>query len=674
MATQRPVLLVFEDIHWARPALLDLIESIATGARSAVLLLCLARPELAETRPSFGRGAQVIKLRHLAPGEIRHLVLDALPEASADRADELVSAAGGNPLLALQLIAWVADGTAGTRPVPAAVRTLLAHRISALGPGEQAVVRCAAVVGRDFTIEAIQTLMPAHARSTVDSHCQTLTQQQFLQPSQHGYRFRHDLIQRAAYQAIEPGTRARLHERCGQWLVSGAPNGGAPRDETTGYHFEQAHDNLQTLGTHKEHARIVGAQAAAHLRAAGRRAFFCSDLHGASSLLTRALRVMPHAHQERVGLLIDAARPLRASGRTADAVAVLLEAADRALELGDTATLWRARVEMAYIRAFAPDDSGSWENMLDIATKAIGPLTAVQDDDGLAEAWLLIAFTQEPAGRLRKGTAAYRRAGHHALRTPSSPRDVTVAWGLASALLEGPTPAQTAIAQCRKLLNHRGQIQPGVMFELAVLLAITAQFDQARELLDQAAANVRERGAVRPPLFLALARARVELAAGDLESAERHARHGLKLGAAKGGDEADAAHAIILCRLLCQQHRFEEVEEIVAALAHRTSGQDLIRTAWWDAIRARVRVYRHAVPQADDLACNAANSIDQTECLNHRAELRLMLADIHRAAGQAVAARDAISTAVHLFEAKGNLTGLAAARALSDQARCSASR
>ncbi|WP_254550732.1 AfsR/SARP family transcriptional regulator [Catellatospora tritici] len=671
-AMRRPVLLVLEDIHWAQPALLDLIASIPAGVRSAVMLLCLARPELAEIRPSFGHQAEVINLRHLAPDEILHLVLDALPETGPDIAAELASAAGGNPLFALQLIAWAADGTASARPVPAAVRTLLAYRISALGPGEQTVIRCAAVAGREFTIEGVQTLMPAHARPAVDSLCQTLTQHQLLQPTSHGYRFRHELIQRAAYLAIEPQTRARLHERYGQWLATVAPTDRAPSDETTGYHFEQAHDNLQTVGARDDHVRRVGAQAATHLRAAGRRAFHGADLRGASSLLTRALRVMPHDHKERVGLLIDAARPLRASGRITEAVAVLLEAADRAQELGDTATQWRARLELTLIRAFGPADGGP-EHMLQTATRAIEPLTTVQDDEGLADAWIMIAFHREMAGQLSKAAAAYRHANRHALRTPASPRDATVAWGLATVLLEGPAPAQTAIAQCRKLLNHRGMVEPGVMFELAVLLAITAQFDHARELLDQAEVNVRERGAIRPPLFLALARARVELAAGNLESAEQHARQGLELGAAKGGDEADTAHAILLCRLLCRQHRFDAAEETLAAFAHRTFSQDIVRTAWWDAIRARIRVHRQAIPQANDLARKAATNIDGTDFLNHRADLHLTLAEIHHAAGQDSTARDAISTAVHLFKAKGSPTGLAAARALSEHAERSAS-
>jgi tetratricopeptide (TPR) repeat protein len=666
VAVASPVVLVCDDAHWAQPALLDLIESIATGAGAAVMLLCLARPELKAIRPSFGTGADAMELRQMAPDDIRTLLLDAVPEPSA--ADELVWAAAGNPLFAMQLIAWTADGTTSARPVPAAVRTLLAHRISALGPGEQAVVRCAAVIGRDFTVAAVQWLMPAHAQSTVGSHCNALTQQRFVQPSDEGYRFRHDLIQRAAYLAIDPGTRVRLHEEYGQWLAGIAPIGDVPAEETIGYHFERAYDNLHVLGTQGDHARRLGVQAAVQLRAAGRRAFRSADLQGAVSLFARALRLLPHDHDERVGLLIDAARPLRASGRVGDAVSILLEAASRAEDLGDTAAQWRARLELAVLRSSDTEDWNVLESTLDVAVRAIEPLTAVRDDEGLAEAWLMIAFHRELAGQLREAVVAYRRASRHTLRTPSSPRDGGVTWGLASLLLEGATPAHKAIVQCRKLLNYRGRVEPGAMFQLAVLLAMTAQFDQARDLLDEAAVDVRGRGAVRPPLFLALARARVELIVGDLESAERHARHGLELGAAKGGDEVDSAHAIILCRVLCQQRRLDEVEEIVAAHANRTSRQDVVRTAWWNAIRARVRAHRQAVPQAIDLAHAATRDIDKTEYLNHRADINLMLVEVYRAAGQAAAARDGIDTAVRLLEAKENVAGLSAARALSEQA------
>jgi len=385
---------------------------------------------------------------------------------------------------------------------------------------------------------------------------------------------------------------------------------------------------------------------------------------GAANLLTRAARLLPRDDPQRLALLSDAARPLRTSGRTADALAVLLETIERAGAVGDVVVEWRARLELAYLRAYSTSDDDANAEMLRVAENAIASLAGTQDNEGLSLAWKLIAYARVALGDLKRAGIAFGRARRYALRLPSSPYDAAIVWGIASVYLEGPTPLDVAIARCRELLDYRGQTQPGVMFELAVLLAMRHEFAEARELLVRAAANVRERGVRRPPLFLALASARVELAANETGRAEEHARHGLELGAALGGDEADAENAIVLAQVLCRQQRFDEAEEVVAGFAGKTSYRDIARTASWNALRAEIRAYRGAWGDAVELAGRAVAGIDQTDFINVRAELRLTLAAMLRGAGNATDSERVAIEAMNLFQAKGSPVGVERARNL----------
>ncbi len=475
LAAQRPVVVVLEDIHWAQPGLLELIEDVAANAEAAVMLLCLARPEVLDVRPTLASRdvhAEFVQLGPLASASVRQLVLDvAEPGASPGAVDEIVSTAAGNPLFAMQLVAWSGEARASAPSMPPAVRTLLAGRVGGLGPGELAVLQSAAIVGREFSVEAVAALMPTEAASTVERHCKALARRVLVQRTSHGHRFRHDLIHRSTYVAMDPGLRARLHEKHANWLTADGRADLASADELIGYHFEQAHDNLKTLGARGEHARRLGNRAAAHLGAAGRAAFLRADITGAANLLSRALR-LPSDGPQRLALLRDAGRPLRASGRTADAIAVFLEAIERASDIGDVVVEWRSRLELAFLRAYTTSGDDGDAEMLRVAEKAVAALTATQDDEGLASAWQMIAFARGSFGDLNRAGIAFRRARRHALRIPSSPYDAGIAWGMAGVLLEGPTPADVAITRCRELLGYRGQIQPGVMFDLAVLLAM----------------------------------------------------------------------------------------------------------------------------------------------------------------------------------------------------------
>ena len=215
LARTRPLVVVFEDLHWAEPTFLDLVEYLAEWTHDApVLLLCLARPELLEERPQWAGGtpnAASILLEPLAPEESETLVDELLgdsPLPTPARA-RITEAAEGNPLFLEQLLATVAEGEelGAELPAPPTIEALLAARLDRLGPGERAVLERASIVGKEIWAEALAELLPVPARSAAFAHLKALARKQLLRPARAArgrevFRFGHVLIQQAAYRSV----------------------------------------------------------------------------------------------------------------------------------------------------------------------------------------------------------------------------------------------------------------------------------------------------------------------------------------------------------------------------------------------------------------------------------------------------------------------------------------
>jgi DNA-binding SARP family transcriptional activator len=253
LAQSRPVLVVFEDLHWAEPTFLDLVESLGVQpGRSPLVLVCIARPELLEQRTVWAAGtarAISIDLTPLADGPAAAL-LDALageqriPPATRAR---VLETAAGNPLYLEQLAVSLSEQAGSqVRPVlPPTIQALLAARLQRLGPGASSFLARAAVVGKDFGVDAIRELLPPEARGPLSRNLQTLVAKGMVQrgPGRDPYEeysFRHILIQEAAYRAIPKSLRAELHQRFADWLEYVIWEPATQRAEILGYHLEQS--------------------------------------------------------------------------------------------------------------------------------------------------------------------------------------------------------------------------------------------------------------------------------------------------------------------------------------------------------------------------------------------------------------------------------------------------
>lgn len=206
LARQAPLVVVLEDLHWADPAFLDLVE-LLEGTAGSILLLGLTRPD--ESARTI-RG-DVLQLEPLDDSDIARLVVGHGGPVTPAALDRIVDLAQGNPLYAEQLFAARDDGELPT--IPASLVGLLSMRLDRLGPGERDVLRCASIGGLDVEVRVVGDLLPPDARTFVASHVDALVRKRFLDRTPGGgLRFAHVLLQLAAYQSITIEDRARLNQ------------------------------------------------------------------------------------------------------------------------------------------------------------------------------------------------------------------------------------------------------------------------------------------------------------------------------------------------------------------------------------------------------------------------------------------------------------------------------
>src|ERR687888_1131258 len=338
VASERPLVCVFDDLHWGEETLLDLVEHVADLSRDApILLLCMARPDLLDRRTGWGGGkvnATSVLLEPLTSEETE-LLIDNLARLDEGLRSRIREAAEGNPLFVEEMVALVQESGDGEVTVPPTIQALMAARLDQLEGDERNVLQCGSVEGRVFHRGAVQELNPGEAR--LPARLTALVRKELIRPDkaelpgEDAFRFRHLLIRDAAYDALPKTTRAELHERYSGWLEKHGAD-LVELDEMLGYHLEQAHRCRRELG---QPSGGLGERAAAKLAAAGRRALDRGDMDGASNLLARAAALLEEADKARLELEVDLGEALLESGRLPEAESLLEETVARAAHTGD---------------------------------------------------------------------------------------------------------------------------------------------------------------------------------------------------------------------------------------------------------------------------------------------------------------------------------------------------
>jgi class 3 adenylate cyclase/tetratricopeptide (TPR) repeat protein len=363
MAEQRPLVLIFEDLHWADDELLDFVDHLVEWAGGVpILIICTARPELLERRPGWGGGklnATALSLSPLTEADTSRLLASLLerPLLAAETQQELLVRAGGNPLYAEQYAQLLLEGFAADElPVPESVQGIIAARLDRLAPAEKALLQDAAVLGKVFWLGG---LVNDRSQETAREALHALERKGFVQRARASsvadeseYTFLHLLVRDVAYGQIPRADRAEKHRHAAGWIESL----GRPQDhaEMLAYHYSMALELARASGQPTEHLVERGRLV---LREAGDRAMALNAFEAAARSYASALELWPLDDPDRPRLLLSYGTALAIGRESGDAE--LAEAAEGLVALGDREHAAEAEILLAdaHWRAGHRDDA-----------------------------------------------------------------------------------------------------------------------------------------------------------------------------------------------------------------------------------------------------------------------------------------------------------------------------
>ncbi len=665
LALEHPLVVVLEDIHWAEPTLLDLVDYLNTWTSEAPLLvLCLARRELLDERPGWGGEDRVLALEPLAADEAGALVDEIAGDVLDDAARaRIVDIAEGNPLFLEQLLAFAEEaGSEALASVPPTVEALLAGRLERLDPDERALLERAAVVGREFSRGALLNLSPPAELAGLDRRLTTLVRRGLLRPvraeGEDRHRFHHVLVRDVAYAGITKEARAELHERFGTWLEQR----DGP-DEIVGYHLEQACRYRVELRPGDPAAPALAARAGTSLGAAGLRAFRQADGAATVNLLTRASALLPVENPLRAEILCELGLAQWSLGDGADARAKLGEAVAVVGDAGDGMSL-RARLERSYIELFM-DPSVEPEEVVEAAQRAIPTFEKAGYDRALGRAWRIIGYVRGPMqGRCAEWLEAAERAVVHYRQSGWS--DAACLGEASAALYYGPTPVAEGIERSEELLSEVTDRvgRANVLTFLGGLTALTTRFDEAFALLGEADVIYGELGEVwsranNSGRILG----RSQRLAGDLEAAEATLRECCETFERLRDQAALSSIAAELGQTLNDQDRTAEASEWANLAEEHAPVGDVISQVFWRRVRARLLAQEGRSHEAERLARQALELAERTDALMDWGETLLEYAHVLRLSERPVEASTRIEEALGLFGQKGDNASAQRARA-----------
>jgi class 3 adenylate cyclase len=652
-AAERPLVVVFDDVQWAEPTFLDLIEHIADWSRGApILLLCLARPDLLELRSSWGGGklnATSVLLEPLSAAETDELI-DALigqAELEPSLRERIRSAADGNPLFVEQMLAMVEESPDDVT-VPSTIQALLSARLDQLPSEERAALERGAVEGQVFHRGAVAALAPNDLN--VMSHLAGLVRKELVRPSvatlpgDDAFRFRHLLIRDTAYDALPKAARADLHERFADWLDVRAPD-LVELDEILGYHLEQAALYRAELG---RPAPELERRAAERLLAAGRRAARREDLGAGIRLLRRALPLSSSDEALRAETQVELGRATYARGEIPAAIELLGEAA-----AGDDLDL-SARAFFLLTVAICHDDPAFVAGEREVAERLAVVEGLGADDRTLAEGHLALGQLLFWNGRTSELVEAGRRALAHAVRSGDTMLEADALGKIGIGTFYGNAPWDVLEAHARATLEEVDRLGPGVLdarLGLAGAAAAQGRFEEARALYLQHQEYLTERGQTFRSLSTLQFSAWLELLERNYEEAEVHARSAWD-GLGRLGERGyRATIGALLAEAVAQQGRLEEARAILDETDGLTK-DDWLTIAHASWARAIVALGEGDHDAAVRHARAAAGVADEHEYYSLRPYYWIGLGRVLVATGRDEDAREALAEAQRLADIK----------------------
>jgi predicted ATPase len=709
LAQQRPVVLVFDDVHWGEETFHDLLEYLVETIHDApVTILCVTRIELRESRPSLMSvegDRDLILLQPLAAEQSAQLVENLLGQGlPAELSRRVTAAAQGNPLFVEETLRMLVDEGLLQRDdgrwrvtkdvdevgVPPTIEALLAARLDRLRPSERSVLERASVVGSEFWLGAVSELSPKVERGEVAAQLDTLCERELIEPGgqsfagENAYRFSHMLVRDVAYGGLLKETRSSLHERFADWLEDQVRVRIGEYEEILGYHLDRAYWLCEELGPVDERGGRLAGRAFRYLSVAGADAHARGDMPASVKLLQRAIALPPSEDEAKLELRLKLGQALFHVGDFENAGSACRETAQSAASFGDRGLELNALLESADIETWTNPD-GSLDKLADTSKLAIEVFEGLDDPLGLARSWRALSLVHSDGACWGKATDALERALTYAERSGDREVYSQVLGGLAAALAFGPAHADDAIARLREILassadpgarTTRVSLSTHALVEvwgLASLLAMRGDFEAARELCADAREQIAELGQRQRLASLAMVAGRIESLAGAADRAESEFRRSYEALEEMGDKIILSTVAAELAELELERDRLTEAETL-AHESERLAGPDDVESQIrWRAALAKVLTRREA-PDAESLAREAVRRVAEIEFPNLEGHARLTLAEVLRSIGSREEAAASADRALAAYEAKGNVVDAARARAFIAETQASSPR
>jgi class 3 adenylate cyclase/tetratricopeptide (TPR) repeat protein len=688
-ARERPLVVVFDDIHWAEPTFLDLIEHLADWTRdAALLLLCVARPELLELRPGWGGGklnATSILLEPLGGADASMLVDNLLGRTeipSAARA-RILEAADGNPLFVEEMLgmlidddllrledgAWRAVDNLADVTVPPTIQLLLGARLDRLDAEERTVIGCGAVQGNVFHTGAVATLAPEAVRPRVRTRLHALARKELIRPDraefsgEDAFRFRHLLIRDAAYRAMPKEQRAELHERFAAWLARVAGDRTAEFEEILAYHLEQAYRLRSELRPPDERTRRLRVAAAERLFASATRAHAREDYRTARPLLVACADLADgRVRAEALVMLAEAESQLNDFPASGTAARKAMEEADH---LGDR--VFALRAEQFLVESLGQTDPAhTIARTRDEIVRIRKELERLGDASVLAGALIVEARHEFFAGRCDRARQICEDVLTRdiALR-PFDRREAALQLGISA--YYGTTPVDEALA-----VNERIEaLLPEGLLSAAHLstgrlgcLALAGREEDVLAELERGDRLWAEIGNPGAEVAWYNTRGDAMFTLGRLEEAERYYRGAVEILDSLGESGFNSTATAALAETLGRLHRFEEAEAAVERARALGAEDDFATEVTWRRALALVLSSRGGHDEALRLVDEAISIVETTDYLVMHAESYAVRGMVLRNAGRVAEAMAAFEGALEMFERKG--AALLARRARED--------
>jgi class 3 adenylate cyclase/tetratricopeptide (TPR) repeat protein len=611
LADVQPLVLVFEDIHWAEEPLLELIEHLATWVREAPLLLVtLARPELLDVRPGWGGGrmrAAAIELDPLNESESEQLIDALLPGdgLSADARRDLLEKTEGNPLFVEETIRMLVETEGDYLPerIPNTLQALIAARIDGLPPAEKALLHRAAAIGRIFWHGALSHVAPD---LEVDELLDDLLLRDFVlaEPrstiiGERAYRFKHMLIREVAYGGLAKAERAQLHARFAEWLRELA---GDELLEIRAYHLDHAAQLLEELDGAPP--KELAQEAAAALADAGKRALAREANQSARKLLLRAVELEPS--------LARRYHAARAAWRMSDLPAVSVEmrrVLEEARAAGDATIEGKALTALAEVALLREGDLPKATEFIDAALEALpmeGRFTALGVRSRIA--WWVGDFeTQE---RLADEALEIARRLERKDLEAHALNDLAGVYRHQNRLDE----AEDLIRHGLELAEESGSIvaRAQALHSLGLLRLDRSDSADGERFLEQSRALFAEVGDA-----WMLGRTMNELARAadqqeDDAKSERLLREAIRLLKPLGDRGALCESQRGLAEVLIRQNRLEDAERVALEAMETVGEHDLSSRATTTMTLGLVRAAQGRDAEAETLLCEALAMIESS--------------------------------------------------------------